>query len=128
MPASEKLSITLPKDMAEMVRGKVRAGAYASSNEVICEALRLLQEQEALKAQKLAWLREKVERALGRSAALGRGGRGIRPAGGTATAPARRRCVRLVFRPGAEADLADIHDHIADDSPAHAGRFVASLR
>lgn len=64
MPATEKLSITLPKDMAEMVRGKVRAGAYASSSEVIREALRLLQEQEALKAQKLAWLREKVERAI----------------------------------------------------------------
>lgn len=64
MPTTEKLSITLPKDMAEMVRGKVRTGAYASSSEVIREALRLLQEQEGLRAQKLAWLREKVDRAL----------------------------------------------------------------
>jgi antitoxin ParD1/3/4 len=64
MPTTEKLSITLPRDMAEMVRGKVQAGAYASNSEVIREALRLLQEQEGLKAQKLAWLREKVERSL----------------------------------------------------------------
>ncbi|WP_191057707.1 ribbon-helix-helix domain-containing protein, partial [Geminicoccus harenae] len=38
---TEKLSITLPHDMAAMIRGKVRTGAYASSSEVIREALRL---------------------------------------------------------------------------------------
>jgi antitoxin ParD1/3/4 len=64
MPTTEKLSITLPRDMAEMIRGKVQTGAYASNSEVIREALRLLQEQEKLKAQKLAWLREKVDRSL----------------------------------------------------------------
>lgn len=36
--------------------------------------------------------------------------------------------MRLVFRPEAEADLAAIYDHIAEDSPARAGRFVALLR
>lgn len=36
--------------------------------------------------------------------------------------------MRLVFRPEAEADLADIYDHIAAGSPARAGRFVALLR
>jgi antitoxin ParD1/3/4 len=50
--------------MAEMIRGKVQAGAYASNSEVIREALRLLQEQDGLKAQKLAWMREKIDRAL----------------------------------------------------------------
>lgn len=63
MQTTEKLSITLPRDMAEMIRGKVQAGAYASNSEVIREALRLLQEQEGLKAQKLAWLREKIDRS-----------------------------------------------------------------
>ncbi|MDX6750635.1 type II toxin-antitoxin system ParD family antitoxin [Geminicoccaceae bacterium 1502E] len=60
MPPTEKLSITLPHDMASMVREKVESGDYASNSEVIREALRLLQEQEALRAQKLAWLREKI--------------------------------------------------------------------
>lgn len=64
MPAAEKLSITLPRDMAEMIRGKVRSGTHASSSEVIREALRLMQEQEELKAQKLAWMRDKIDRAL----------------------------------------------------------------
>lgn len=36
--------------------------------------------------------------------------------------------MRLVFRPQAEADLALIHDHISDDSPARARAFVALLR
>jgi antitoxin ParD1/3/4 len=61
---TEKLSITLPRDMAQMIRGKVEAGAYASNSEVIREALRLLQEHEGEKAQKLAWLREKIDRSL----------------------------------------------------------------
>lgn len=64
MQTTEKLSITLPRDMAEMIRGKVQAGAYASNSEVIREALRLLQEQDGLKAQKLAWMREKIDRSL----------------------------------------------------------------
>lgn len=64
MQTTEKLSITLPRDMAEMIRGKVQAGAYASNSEVIREALRLLQEQDGLKAQKLAWMREKIDCSL----------------------------------------------------------------
>lgn len=61
---TEKLSITLPRDMAEMIRGKVQTGDYASNSEVIREALRLLQEHEGLKAQRLAWMREKIERSI----------------------------------------------------------------
>jgi antitoxin ParD1/3/4 len=61
---TEKLSITLPREMAEMIRGKVQAGSYASNSEVIREALRLLQEREGEKAEKLAWMRTKIEHSL----------------------------------------------------------------
>lgn len=64
MSVTEKLSITLPRDMAEMIRGKVQAGTHASNSEVIREALRLMQEQESLKTQKLLWLRDKIDRSL----------------------------------------------------------------
>ncbi|MGK7872172.1 MAG: type II toxin-antitoxin system ParD family antitoxin [Xenococcaceae cyanobacterium] len=64
MKAVEKLSITLPQNMARMVRSKVASGAYASNSEVIRDALRLLEEQDALKAQKIAFLREKIERSM----------------------------------------------------------------
>jgi antitoxin ParD1/3/4 len=37
---AEKLSITLPAEMARMIREKVRSGAYGSNSEVIREALR----------------------------------------------------------------------------------------
>jgi antitoxin ParD1/3/4 len=37
---AEKLSITLPSEMARMIREKVSSGAYSSNSEVIREALR----------------------------------------------------------------------------------------
>jgi antitoxin ParD1/3/4 len=37
---AEKLSITLPAEMARMIREKVSSGAYGSNSEVIREALR----------------------------------------------------------------------------------------
>ena len=37
---AEKLSITLPAEMAKLVREKVSSGAYGSNSEVIREALR----------------------------------------------------------------------------------------
>jgi antitoxin ParD1/3/4 len=41
MRSAEKLSITLPADMARMVRDKVEGGSYASNSEVIREAANL---------------------------------------------------------------------------------------
>jgi len=42
MRTTQKMSITLPNDMADMVKKKVRAGEYASDSEVIREGLRAL--------------------------------------------------------------------------------------
>ena len=64
MSVAEKLSITLPAEMARMVRDKVVSGVYSSNSEVIRDALRLLQEQDILKARKLAVLKEKIERSI----------------------------------------------------------------
>lgn len=61
---AEKLSITLPPELAKMVRDKVKSGTYSSNSEVIREALRLLQTQETFQAEKLAALKEKVERSI----------------------------------------------------------------
>ncbi|GEM_PF-316001 len=44
--SAEKLSITLPFEMAKMVRDKVEAGIYGSNSEVIRDALRSLMERE----------------------------------------------------------------------------------
>lgn len=42
MRTTQQLSVTLPKDMAEAVKAKVRAGEYASESEVIRDGLRAL--------------------------------------------------------------------------------------
>ena len=60
MSTTEKLSITLPRDMAEMIRGKVQAGTHASNSEVIREALRLMLGQEQLRELELDGLRRKI--------------------------------------------------------------------
>ncbi|WP_020650058.1 type II toxin-antitoxin system ParD family antitoxin [Solimonas variicoloris] len=46
MQVAEKLSITLPAEMARAIRAKVEAGDYSSNSEVIREALRGWMERE----------------------------------------------------------------------------------
>ena len=45
-PNAEKLSITLPAEMARLIREKVSRGEYGSNSEVIRAALRGLLEQD----------------------------------------------------------------------------------
>ena len=59
----ERLSITLPADMARLIRAKVEGGGYASNSEVIREAMRAWQEQEQLRAQRLEAARAKIAEA-----------------------------------------------------------------
>jgi putative addiction module CopG family antidote len=60
MRATKQLSITLPHEMAEMVRSRVESGQYASESEVIRDGLRALEMHDrALEA----WLRKDVAAA-----------------------------------------------------------------
>ena len=57
MRTTQQLSITLPNEMAELVRAKVTAGEYATESEVIRDGLRvLLARDRAVET----WLREQV--------------------------------------------------------------------
>ena len=57
MRSTRQLSITLPNEMAEMVRVKVASGEYASESEVIRDGLRILMARNrALEA----WLRDEA--------------------------------------------------------------------
>jgi putative addiction module CopG family antidote len=57
MRSTKQLSITLPHEMAELVRSKVESGAYASESEVLRDGLRALQMHDrALEA----WLAKEV--------------------------------------------------------------------
>lgn len=59
----ERLSITLPKDMAQTVRGAVSDGGYASNSEVIREAVRLWQEANASRLKRIAEMRAAIAEA-----------------------------------------------------------------
>ncbi len=57
MRTTQQLSITLPTEMAEAVKAKVRGGEYATESEVIREGLRaLLARDRAIEN----WLRDQV--------------------------------------------------------------------
>jgi antitoxin ParD1/3/4 len=57
MRNTQSLSITLPHDMAQMVKDKVASGAYASESEVVRDGLRALQARDAVIER---WLHESV--------------------------------------------------------------------
>jgi antitoxin ParD1/3/4 len=46
MQSAEKLSVTLPPEMASFIRQKVESGLYGSNSEIIREAMRGLMERE----------------------------------------------------------------------------------
>lgn len=57
MRTTQQLSITLPNDMADVVKSKVQAGEYASESEVIRDGLRaLLARDRAVES----WLHQQV--------------------------------------------------------------------
>jgi len=45
------MNVSLPSPLEDFVRRKVAAGEFQSVDEVVCEGLRLLQQQEAWKAE-----------------------------------------------------------------------------
>jgi antitoxin ParD1/3/4 len=60
----ERLTITLPADMAATVKRAVEAGDYASTSEVIREAIRDWKLKRALQLQELAALKQDIDKGL----------------------------------------------------------------
>ncbi|MFC0141408.1 type II toxin-antitoxin system ParD family antitoxin [Erwinia mallotivora] len=57
MRTTQQMSITLPNEMAALVKARVATGEYASESEVIREGLRALMTRDNAVEQ---WMREKV--------------------------------------------------------------------
>jgi antitoxin ParD1/3/4 len=64
MAEIERMTITLPSDMAAVVKGAVERGDYASSSEVVREALRDWKMKRALQVEELAALKADIDRGL----------------------------------------------------------------
>jgi antitoxin ParD1/3/4 len=54
------MNISLTPELEQMVDDRVKSGRYASASEVIREGLRLLEEQEQLKQQRLLQVRKHI--------------------------------------------------------------------
>ena len=57
MRTTQQLSITLPNEMADVVKAKVRTGEYASESEVIRDGLRVLMARDRAVE---SWLQQQV--------------------------------------------------------------------
>ena len=64
MTTAEKISIALPPEMVAIVRGAVATGEYASSSEVVRDALRDWTHKRSLRQQGVAELRQLWREAL----------------------------------------------------------------
>ncbi len=65
MPSANAFTVTVPDDLAEMIREKVSAGEYASESEIVSEGLAALKEREIAVE---GWLRTRVAAAYDRAA------------------------------------------------------------
>ena len=58
------MNINLTPRLEQLVREKVSSGRYTSASEVVREALRLMEEQDRLRAMKLAQLRGDIRKGV----------------------------------------------------------------
>ncbi len=66
MRNTQPISVTLPHDMAAMVKAKVASGEYATESEVIRDGLRILQARDAAME---SWLLSEVAKSYDEFAA-----------------------------------------------------------
>jgi antitoxin ParD1/3/4 len=64
MANAEKISITLTPEMNRMIQKRVKAGDFASSSELIREALRVWQAREQEHQEKLAGIRARIKASM----------------------------------------------------------------
>ncbi len=58
------MNVNLTPQLEDMVRKKIASGLYSSASEVLREALRLMEEQDQLRAAKLNHLRQAIQDGL----------------------------------------------------------------
>ena len=58
------MNVNLTPQLEDMVRQKVASGRYTSASEVVREALRLMDEQDSLRAARLEQLRQDIRAGI----------------------------------------------------------------
>ena len=60
----ERMTVTMPADMAALVKAAVEAGDYASTSEVVRDALRQWKMRRAIQIQEIAALKQDIDKGL----------------------------------------------------------------
>lgn len=58
------MNVSLTPELEDLIAQKVQSGRYTSASEVIREALRLLEEQDRLRQERLAAVRREIDEGL----------------------------------------------------------------
>jgi antitoxin ParD1/3/4 len=58
------MNVSLTPQLEDMINSKVESGQYNSASEVVREGLRLLQERDLTREEKLRWLRGEIEKGI----------------------------------------------------------------
>ncbi len=64
MSTIERMTITMPADMAALVKAAVEAGDYASTSEVVRDALRQWKMRRAIQIQEITALKSDIDKGL----------------------------------------------------------------
>ena len=64
MSGIERMTITMPADMAAVVKAAVEGGDYASTSEVIREAVRVWKTSRAIQLEEFASLKKDIDAGL----------------------------------------------------------------
>jgi antitoxin ParD1/3/4 len=64
MAKLERITVTMPEEMAAKMRAAVESGEYATTSEIVREALRDWEEYQERRQAKLAWLRVEIEKGM----------------------------------------------------------------
>jgi antitoxin ParD1/3/4 len=64
MQSAEKISITMTPEMLRVIRESVEAGEYASTSEVIRDAMRLWQRQREEHAERIKSIKARIRKSL----------------------------------------------------------------
>lgn len=64
MAKLERITVTMPEEMAAKMRAAVEAGEYATTSEIVREALRDWEVYQERRQAKLAWLRAEIEKGM----------------------------------------------------------------
>jgi len=64
MSTIERMTITMPADMAALIKAAVDTGDYASTSEVVRDALRQWKMRRAIQIQEIAALKSDIDKGL----------------------------------------------------------------